>query len=226
MELVYQTLGFVRALASLVVGLAFAYALRGALARREIQFWVAAYACTFVGASLYLVPEVGPGVHLGNYLGRNSFLALSAGLHWVGSDRLRPAPRLHGSAALLPPVLLALLVAFLKASFPGRALAFSLAIAPFLLATAWNLGKLPAGVTRSHARLAALLLILHAAFYLARGIAMVGDPAESNLLVWTALSFGVALILQAALALLFWLVLEAHLARHPVPGGPEGAPVD
>lgn len=226
MDLVYQTLGFVRALASLLVVLALAYALRGALSRRLIQIWVAAYACTFIGASLYLIPERGPGNHLANYLARNSFLALSAGLHWVGSDGLRSRPRLPPWVAFLPLGLLTTLAILLRDSFPGRALAFSLAISPFLLATARSLWDLPEEASRSHARSAALLLTLHAAFYLARGFAMQQDPSEANLVVWTALSFGLALILQAFLAFLIWMVLEARLAHDSVPGGQEGAPVD
>ena len=152
MGLVYQTLGFVRALTSLVVFFALAYALWGDLERREVRAWVAAFGCTLIGASLYLIPEAGPGAHLGNFLGRNSFLALSAGLQWVGSAWLHPGSRKRPWAALLPLALLGFLLLFLRDTFPGRALAFSLAVSPFLLGAAVHLHRIPHAPARGHAR--------------------------------------------------------------------------
>ena len=226
MGLVYQTLGFVRALTSLVVFFALAYALWGDLERREVRAWVAAFGCTLIGASLYLIPEAGPGAHLGNFLGRNSFLALSAGLQWVGSAWLHPGSRKRPWAALLPLALLGFLLLFLRDTFPGRALAFSLAVSPFLLGAAVHLHRIPHAPARGHARAAALLLGLHSAFYLLRGVAMKRAGSEADMMLWVALSFGVALLVQSALAFLIGMVLLSHPPSTPLPGGPAEPPVD
>lgn len=226
MGLVYQTLGLLMALAALILFVWLAAALRPWFHLREAKAWVASYACLCAGAFLYLVPEVGPGIHLPQYLARNEMLMWCTGLQWIACRWGRGATRTHWVWSFAPVGVLLLAVSFLKASLGGRALAFSLAIFPFLFASAWELYRDRSPARSFLGRLAACLLAFHGLFHLGRAFVILLTWGQTDLVFWVALSFGEALVLMATLAVVIWMRFEQRGSEETLPGGPTGAPVD
>jgi len=209
-NLIYDTLGSVLALALLAVAIACTRALRPWLDRSEVKAWVASYWCSALGIGLYLIHARTPDGDLHLTAFRNAILTLGTGLQWVGCIRF--SGRQFPIAAALAPVTLYLAVYFaLAPELQGRPLAFSLGGIPFFLHGAWVLYReMPPTLARTGYFVSATLA-LHAGFHIVRAAVLALRWDRADLMIWIALGFLEAFPVLITLSVAQWMLVEHRM---------------